>query len=158
MTLKNPMNGGEVIVDYLVREGVPYVFGLCGHGIIGFMDALYDRREIKTVSVHHESVAGFMADVFYRVSGKATATFTSCGPGSGAPRRPDLAARWPFSTCASRDTFNQMRLAAAQRSANGKDFPAAKPGPEAAAQFHRFLRRTGRDGDFHGDHCPNWAG
>jgi hypothetical protein len=32
--------------------------------------------------VHHESVAGFMANVYYRVSGRPTATFTSCGPGS----------------------------------------------------------------------------
>jgi acetolactate synthase-1/2/3 large subunit len=82
MMLRNPMNGGEVIVDYLVREKVPYVFGLCGHGIISFMDALYDRHEIKTISVHHETVAGFMADVYYRVCGKPIATFTSCGPGS----------------------------------------------------------------------------
>jgi acetolactate synthase-1/2/3 large subunit len=83
MKSSNPMNGGEIIVDYLVREKVPYIFGLCGHGIIGFMDALYDRQDVlKTISVHHETVAGFMADVFYRVSGKATATFTSCGPGS----------------------------------------------------------------------------
>lgn len=83
MKPSNPMNGGEIIVDYLVREKVPYIFGLCGHGIIGFMDALYDRQDVlKTISVHHETVAGFMADVFYRVSGKATATFTSCGPGS----------------------------------------------------------------------------
>src|SRR5690606_26965049 len=43
----------------------------------------YARAEaIKTVSVHHESVSGFMADVFYRVSGQPCATFTSCGPGS----------------------------------------------------------------------------
>jgi len=62
---------------------VPYVFGLCGHGNIGFIDALHARSgEIKTVSVHHESVAGFMADVYYRVSGQPVATFTSCGPGS----------------------------------------------------------------------------
>src|SRR5437660_6882637 len=80
---KNMLDGGQVIVDYLVREKVPYVFGLCGHGNIGFLDALYERSdEIKTVSVHHESVAGFMADVYYRVGGKPTATFTSCGPGS----------------------------------------------------------------------------
>jgi acetolactate synthase-1/2/3 large subunit len=53
------------------------------HGNIGFIDALHARAgEIKTVSVHHESVAGFMADVYYRVSGQPTATFTSCGPGS----------------------------------------------------------------------------
>ena len=58
------LDGGQVIVDYLVREKVPYVFGLCGHGNIGFIDALYERSdEIKTISVHHESVAGFMADV-----------------------------------------------------------------------------------------------
>jgi thiamine pyrophosphate-dependent acetolactate synthase large subunit-like protein len=44
---------------------------------------LYERKnDIKTVSVRHESVAGFMADVYYRVSGQPTATFTSCGPGS----------------------------------------------------------------------------
>jgi thiamine pyrophosphate-dependent acetolactate synthase large subunit-like protein len=36
------LNGGQVIVDYLIREKVPYAFGLCGHGNIGFIDALYD--------------------------------------------------------------------------------------------------------------------
>src|SRR5258708_16980774 len=78
---KNMLDGGQVIVDYLVREKVPYVFGLCGHGNIGFLDALYERSDdIKTVSVYHACVAGCMADVYYRVVGKPTATFTSCGP------------------------------------------------------------------------------
>jgi acetolactate synthase-1/2/3 large subunit len=77
------LNGGQIIVDYLIREKVPYAFGLCGHGNIGFIDALYERSsDIKTISVHHEAVAGFMADVYYRVSGQPIATFTSCGPGS----------------------------------------------------------------------------
>src|SRR5690242_4785987 len=80
---RNSLNGAQVIVDYLIQEKVPQVFGLCGHGNIQFIDALYERSaDIKTVSVHHESVAGFMADVYYRVSGRPTATFTSCGPGS----------------------------------------------------------------------------
>src|SRR5205809_500391 len=79
----NLLNGGQVIVDYLVREKVPYVFGLCGHGNIGLLDALFERAaDIKTISVHHETVSGFMADVYYRVAGKPVATFTSCGPGS----------------------------------------------------------------------------
>src|SRR5262245_64284923 len=78
----NLLNGGQVIVDYLVREKVPYVFGLCGHGNIGLLDALFERSgDIKTISVHHETVAGFMADVYYRVAGKPVATFNSCGPG-----------------------------------------------------------------------------
>ncbi|WP_028346847.1 thiamine pyrophosphate-binding protein [Bradyrhizobium murdochi] len=80
---RNMLNGAQVIVDYLIQEKVPQVFGLCGHGNIQFIDALYERsHDIKTISVHHESVAGFMADVYYRVSGRPTATFTSCGPGS----------------------------------------------------------------------------
>jgi acetolactate synthase-1/2/3 large subunit len=80
---KNMLDGGQVIVDYLVREKVPYVFGLCGHGNIAFIDALYERSDdIKTISVHHETVAGFVADVYYRVAGRPTATITSCGPGS----------------------------------------------------------------------------
>ena len=65
------LNGGQVIVDYLIREKVPYAFGLCGHGNIGFIDALYERTdEIKTISTRHETVSGFMADVYYRVSGQ----------------------------------------------------------------------------------------
>jgi acetolactate synthase I/II/III large subunit len=83
MSARNMLNGAQVIVDYLIQQKVPNVFGLCGHGNIQLIDALYERKhDIKTVSVHHESVAGFMADVYYRVSGQPTATFTSCGPGS----------------------------------------------------------------------------
>ncbi len=54
---RNELNGAQVIVDYLIREKVPNVFGLCGHGNIQFIDALFERSaDIKTISVHHESV------------------------------------------------------------------------------------------------------
>jgi acetolactate synthase-1/2/3 large subunit len=77
------LKGAEVIVDFLVRKRVPYVFGLCGHGILGFLDAVYDRQdELKAISVHHEAAAGFMADAYFRVAHQPVATFTSCGPGS----------------------------------------------------------------------------
>jgi acetolactate synthase I/II/III large subunit len=75
--------GAEIIVEYLVKEGVPYLFGLCGHGDVGLMDAASDRRDrITTVSTHNEQVAGFMADGYFRVARRPVATFTSCGPGS----------------------------------------------------------------------------
>jgi len=77
------MRGGDLIAEYLVRENVPYVFGLCGHGIVGLMDALGQRADrIKMIGVHHEQVAGYMADAYYRVAHRPAATFTSCGPGS----------------------------------------------------------------------------
>ena len=40
---RNMLNGAQVIVDYLIQEKVPQVFGLCGHGNIQFIDALYER-------------------------------------------------------------------------------------------------------------------
>jgi len=77
------MKGAEIIAEYLIRERVPYVVGLCGHGDLGLLDALYDRSgEIRTLSVHHESAAGFIADAYYRIRHEPLATFTSVGPGS----------------------------------------------------------------------------
>ncbi len=50
------MRGGDLIAEYLVRENVPYVFGLCGHGIVGLMDALGQRADrIKMIGVHPSS-------------------------------------------------------------------------------------------------------
>jgi len=75
--------GADVIVDYLVQQRVPYLVGVCGHGILGLLDAAYDRGgDIKTISTHDERIAGFIADAYYRVSGRPIATYTSCGPGS----------------------------------------------------------------------------
>jgi acetolactate synthase I/II/III large subunit len=80
---RTPVKGAEIITEYLIRERVPYAVGLCGHGNLGLLDALYDRSEqIRTLSVHHESAAGFIADAYYRVRHEPLATFTSVGPGS----------------------------------------------------------------------------
>ena len=77
------LSGGEIIVEYLKREGVQFIFTLCGHGNVGLLDALLDHQnDIKVVSVHHEAIAGFMADAYFRTSHRVAATLTSCGPGS----------------------------------------------------------------------------
>ena len=77
------MRGADIIAEYLIREKVPYVFGLCGHGNIGLLDGFYDRQdEIKVMTVRHEQAAGHMADAYFRVAHQPVATVTSCGPGS----------------------------------------------------------------------------
>src|SRR5213594_3963882 len=43
--------GGELIAEFLVREKIPYVFGICGHGTVGLLDPLYEVRDkVKLVS------------------------------------------------------------------------------------------------------------
>jgi acetolactate synthase-1/2/3 large subunit len=75
--------GANIIVDYLMEAKVPYAIGLCGHGIIGLMDALYENQDkIKTMTVRHEQSAGHIADAYFRVKHEPIVTFTSCGPGS----------------------------------------------------------------------------
>src|SRR5260370_42038827 len=77
------MKGGDLIAEFLIRQKIPYVFGLCGHGNVGLLDALYDVGDrIKFVSPRHEQVAAHMADAYFRVRHEAVATLTSCGPGS----------------------------------------------------------------------------
>src|SRR5579875_2113301 len=83
---KNSMpqsKGSEVIVDFLLRENISHVFGVCGHGNVGMLDALYGVRDkIKLISPRHEQNAGHMPDAYFRVKHHAAATLTSCGPGS----------------------------------------------------------------------------
>ncbi|HEX3382059.1 MAG TPA: thiamine pyrophosphate-binding protein [Paraburkholderia sp.] len=77
------MKGGQLIAETLVKEKVPYVFGICGHGNVGILDALYDVRDsLKLISPRHEQCAGHMADAYFRVKHKPVATLTSTGPGS----------------------------------------------------------------------------
>jgi len=77
------MKGGEVIAEYLVKQKVPFVFGVCGHGNVGILDALHAVRDrVTLVSPRHEQCAGHMADAYFRVKHRPVATLTSTGPGS----------------------------------------------------------------------------
>lgn len=75
--------GGELIAEFLVREKIPYVFGICGHGNVGLLDPLYEVRDkVRLVSPRHEQTAAHMADGYFRVRHRPVATLTSTGPGS----------------------------------------------------------------------------
>ncbi|MHA1831197.1 MAG: thiamine pyrophosphate-binding protein [Candidatus Helarchaeota archaeon] len=75
--------GGEIVIDYLINEGIKYVFGIPGHGCLGLVDAFIGREDkIKFVQIKQEMAGVHMADGYYRVSGVPCAVFTSIGPGA----------------------------------------------------------------------------
>jgi acetolactate synthase-1/2/3 large subunit len=77
------MTGGQIVAEYLIREGVPMLFGVPGHGITALLDAFVDRRgEISVLQAIHEQGAAHMADAYYRVAQKPCGVFTSIGPGA----------------------------------------------------------------------------
>jgi acetolactate synthase-1/2/3 large subunit len=77
------LTGAEIVVEYLVSEGVPYLVGIPGHGNVPLFDALVDRRgKIAPFPVMHEQSAVHIADAYHRVSGRPLAASTSIGPGA----------------------------------------------------------------------------
>src|SRR5216684_324470 len=69
-----------LLTEYLERLGVEVVFGLCGHTVIAFLDALGKSR-IRFVSTRHEQIAAHAADGYARASGKPGVLLTHLGPG-----------------------------------------------------------------------------
>ena len=69
-----------LLTEYLERLGVEVIFGLCGHTIIAFLDALGKSR-IRFVSTRHEQIAAHAADGYARASGKTGVLLTHLGPG-----------------------------------------------------------------------------
>jgi len=71
------LTGGEIVVEYLVKEKVPYAAGIPGHGCLGLVDALMKRKsDISVLQVRQEMSAVHLADGYYRMTGKPLAVFT----------------------------------------------------------------------------------
>jgi len=65
------LSGAQIVVEYLIRQGVPVVAGIPGHGSWALTDALLDRQDaIRTVQVMHEQAAVHLADGFCRATGR----------------------------------------------------------------------------------------
>ena len=159
--------GGQIILDHLEREGVPYVIGIPGHGIFGFFDALRESANagrIRYIQVKHEQAAVHMADGYFRIKGEPLAVFTSIGPGA-LNTAIGLGTAYVDSTAVlqfSGDTHVQMKgvgvLQEIERYQDSNFLRAMEPlckrawRAESAAQLPRLLTRsfqqmlTGRKG------------
>ncbi len=71
----------DLMVDYLARRNVEYVFGLCGHTVIAMLDAFNRNPKVKYISNRHEAVASTAADGYARVTHKASVVMCHLGPG-----------------------------------------------------------------------------
>lgn len=75
------MNGAQLIVKALEREGVDVVFGYPGGAIMPLYDALLDAR-FKHVLTRHEQGAAMAADGYARVTGRPGVCLATSGPGA----------------------------------------------------------------------------
>jgi len=79
------MDGGEVLVRALLREGVRWVFGIPGGQLCTFTDAIARvgrPQGMEFVMTRHEAVAAHMADAVSRTSDMVGVCTGTVGPGA----------------------------------------------------------------------------
>lgn len=74
-------NGAEVLVEFLEKEGVEYIFGYSGGAALPIFDALY-HSSVKLIMTRHEQGATHMADGYARATGKPGVVLVTSGPGA----------------------------------------------------------------------------
>lgn len=75
-----PITCGELLVQWLEYYGVDTVFGIPGVHTVELYRGL-PNTNIRHITPRHEQGAGFMADGYYRASGKVGVCFIITGPG-----------------------------------------------------------------------------
>jgi thiamine pyrophosphate-dependent acetolactate synthase large subunit-like protein len=78
---KRTVRGGTALIKALEANGVRAVFGIPGVHTLDAYDALIDSDFVDTFLPRHEQGAGFMADGYYRASGKPGVALIVTGPG-----------------------------------------------------------------------------
>ncbi|MEI7613508.1 MAG: acetolactate synthase large subunit [Betaproteobacteria bacterium] len=76
------LNGAQIVVRLLERQGVRRVAGVPGGPILPFYDALSQSTLIENVLARHEQGGGFIAQGIARVTGEVAVCVASSGPGA----------------------------------------------------------------------------
>src|SRR5262245_12141077 len=78
-----PMNGADILVQSLIRQGVDTVFAYPGGASMPLHQALTRvEGKIRTILPRHEQGGGFMAHGYARTTGKAGVCMATSGPGA----------------------------------------------------------------------------
>ena len=75
------LNGAQILIHCLKREGVKHVFGYPGGAVLHIYDALEAQDEITHVLVRHEQGAAHGADGYARANGMPGVVLVTSGPG-----------------------------------------------------------------------------
>ena len=85
------IRGCDLVVEYLIKEKVPYLFGYAGHGAVGLLDGVYNHQdELKIIFPRTETAAAY------------TTTSSRSALRSDCARRPRPAASSGSPSCRAR--------------------------------------------------------
>lgn len=76
------MKLSNYIINFLVSQKVTHIFEVSGGAIAHLLDSLYGKKNISTVSMHHEMAAAIAAEGYARASGNIGVAMATSGPGA----------------------------------------------------------------------------
>jgi DNA-binding CsgD family transcriptional regulator len=71
-----------LLVECLAAEGCEYVFSVPGEETMDILEALSHQDAVRHITTRHEQGAAFMADVYGRLTGRASVAMSTLGPGA----------------------------------------------------------------------------
>ena len=82
MTTTRARTAASLLVEGLAAESCEYVFSVPGEETMDVLDALSRQDAVRHVTTRHEQGAAFMADVYGRLTGRASVAMATLGPGA----------------------------------------------------------------------------
>ena len=82
VTVKKELNGGEILIQSLLDQGVDTIFGYPGGVVLGIYDSLFKTPQLRHILVRHEQGGTHMADGYARATGKPGVILATSGPGA----------------------------------------------------------------------------
>ena len=76
------MKVSDYVNSFLKKNEVKFIFEMSGGMITHLLDSIYQKNEIKIVSMKHEQSAAFAADTVGRLTGKPGIAMATSGPGA----------------------------------------------------------------------------
>ncbi|RUS48837.1 thiamine pyrophosphate-binding protein [Cohnella sp. AR92] len=76
------MKAAKMVLDYLHKGDIRYLFGIPAGSVNAFFDALYDMPQLVPVVAKHEGAASYMAAAYAKYSGGLSVAIGCSGPGA----------------------------------------------------------------------------
>lgn len=78
-----PTTVGDLLIHYLKIEGVKHIFGIPGGGLLNLLTNFKDNdQSVKYFICRHETGATYIADGYFRATGKIGVVAVTTGPGA----------------------------------------------------------------------------
>ena len=76
------LNGGQILANALVRQGVDIAFGVPGESFLPLLNGLVDHPHFRFITCRQEGGAAYMAEAYAKLTGQPGVLMVTRGPGA----------------------------------------------------------------------------